>query len=400
MISFKIVLYKQKTYSEGQHPVMLQFVKERKVKRLVLNYKCIPKQWNQTDSRFKPSYPNYRLCNNYLKSIEAKVQKLIDSVNARGENLSIQSFIKEFKNPKSKVNFNQLMLLRMDELTIGNRAVYKSTLNSINAYAKKEIWFRDIDYEFLVGYESYLRKRGCKPGTMQVYMRTLRAIYNEAIRRKVVEQEFYPFNSQFSRNGYSIARLKSQPRSRALSESEIDKIKKFPFSLYPELALTVHVFLFSYYTNGMNFSDIARLSRKNIINNRIEYNRQKTGKPFSILITEPIDEILKSYIIKNPNYLFPILNESIHKEEIQIFYRIKKCLKRMNKELKKVAKILEIETLLTTYVARHTYATTLKRKGINENIISENLGHKNIQVTQLYLQQFSNSVLDEANKVL
>ena len=152
----------------------------------------------------------------------------------------------------------------------------------------------------------------------------------------------------------------------------------------------------------MNFTDIAFLKWENLDSNRLKYIRAKTGKTYNIGLLEPAIEILNYYEQfkkSKTNYVFPILNDT-HKTATQIDNRIAKMNKAINKQLKDIAKKTNIDFKLTTYVARHSYATIMKRGGISTSIISESLGHGNEKTTQVYLDSFENNVLDEASKTI
>ncbi len=230
-------------------------------------------------------------------------------------------------------------------------------------------------------------------------MRTLRALINEAIRRGYMDEKEYPFSTQFNKNGYSLAHLKSVASPRALSDQDMKKIKDFKILKYPHLANSYHYFLFSYYARGINFADMAKLTWGDIYNGRLVYNRSKTSKALNLKVSDALQRILDVYEGNNPEYIFPILNE-FHQSETQKKLRIKKCLKAYNKDLKEIAEILQIKITLTSYVARHTYATTLKRKGFSTEVISEALGHSELATTKAYLEKFSSDSLDAADEVL
>ena len=151
---------------------------------------------------------------------------------------------------------------------------------------------------------------------------------------------------------------------------------------------------------GMNFADMCDLKRNDMQDGRILYKRNKTGKMFNLKISGKAQEIINYLSSTEGKYLFPILNEHIHKTPTQIKDRTHKVLKKVNKDLKIIANLLSIKTPITFYVARHSSATTLKRNGISTEIISEALGHANSMVTQRYLKKFDNSVLDNAMSML
>jgi integrase len=152
---------------------------------------------------------------------------------------------------------------------------------------------------------------------------------------------------------------------------------------------------------GTNFTDLAQLKWTNIQNERLKYIRAKTNKPYDVGLLPPALEILKYYKNNDINneFIFPILNE-FHDTAIRIKNRIHKVLKQTNDDLKEIATLAGIDVNLTTYVARHTYATVLKYSGVSTSVISEALGHDSEKTTQIYLDSFQNDVLDKANKNL
>ena len=234
-------------------------------------------------------------------------------------------------------------------------------------------------------------------------MRTFRALINLAIKREVARPDYYPFSSTYNKKGYSIAHLNKKKASTALSIEDMNKIKNFDMEAYPDLANTVRYFLFSYYTRGMNFSDMADLKWTQFYANRFQYRRNKVGKLLSIPVSEPIEEILSYFRTERKDndsqYVFPILSD-FHQTDTQKRDRRKKCLKNYNKKLKKVAEILEIQANLTSNVARHTYATTLLRKGIPIAQISQGLAHADKKTTETYLAQFDTAVIDATDELL
>lgn len=163
--------------------------------------------------------------------------------------------------------------------------------------------------------------------------------------------------------------------------------------------LAIELFTFSYLMAGINFVDMAYLTRDNIIEDRLIYFRRKTNKLIKTPLQDKVMEIINKYSNSENPYLFPILS-SFHKTEQQKANRVHKVIGKVNKRLKDIGKELNIPIDLTTYVARHSFATVLKRSGVNISIISESLGHSSEKVTQVYLDSFENSQIDEAMKNL
>jgi integrase len=152
----------------------------------------------------------------------------------------------------------------------------------------------------------------------------------------------------------------------------------------------------------MNFTDIAFLKWKDILDNRLIYTRRKTNEKFNIQLLEPAVKILEYYKATGQSkndYVFPLLSTD-HITPQTIFNRKVKMLREINKNLKAVGKLAGIKSELTTYVARHSYATILKKSGVSTSLISEALGHDCEKTTQIYLDSFGNSTLDEVSKVI
>jgi Site-specific recombinase XerD len=162
--------------------------------------------------------------------------------------------------------------------------------------------------------------------------------------------------------------------------------------------LSKDIFIFSYLCGGINFTDIANLTRENIVNDRLHYIRQKTGKPIKIGIPQEAMLIIEKYSKESNGYLFPILDNKVHKTALQKQNRIHKIRGKVNEILKILGKRLGIEANITTYVARHSFASVLKKSGVNIALISEALGHSDLATTQIYLDSFDNEQVDKANE--
>jgi len=408
MVSTKIMLYKHKTLSSGKHPIIMQVLYERRKKNISLGYHATLKEWNEKKSCFKRTVDNAETKNMALRRYALVAQKLIDDFILSGKKFSLIEFKNKFTGKQTS---NTDVFSFFDELVnefdtagnIGNKSVYSNVKNSLKSFCQSSLIFNDISVTFLRKYEVWLSsdksdREGCSPVTIHNYMRTVRAVFNKAISRNLVSQELYPFRNQFNHKGYSLSHLKLETNHRALSVEEMEKFKAFDTEKYPKLAKSYYYFMFMYYCRGINFTDLAKLKHSNAKNERIFYRRQKTGKQFSIKISEKLANIIAQF--EHSPYVFPVLSD-FHKSPTQQKNRIKKCLRQTNRDLKEIAMRLDIEGEdITTYTARHTYAMALKRGGINMNIISDALGHADIKVTQHYLSRFEDDVIDASDEVL
>ncbi|MEZ5059716.1 MAG: site-specific integrase [Saprospiraceae bacterium] len=404
MATFKIVLYKSKTLKDGSHPVMLQIVEDRKPFRISLGYNAHLNEWDEAKCRFKRNKENYKAKNEILREKEIQAEKTLDTIQLQNKPVTPTYFKEIFLKDKKNTNVFEFI----DELCqdfnskgkAGTSNTYRDTRNALLKFTsgKKNLYFTDIDYTFLDKFETHLFSRGCTGGGISVYMRTLKAIINKAIKQGYLDNNLYPFRSSINRNGYSPEHLKSKASPRALSLEDIEKFKNFESSQYPHLQFSHTLFLFSYYARGMNFKDMAQLKWSDLYDNKIHYTRDKTGAFFSIGISENIKSIFEGFQKDSP-YIFPILSD-FHKTPIQIKNRLKKCLRKFNSDLKEIAETLDISTNVTSYVARHTFANTLKKNKANIGLISQAMGHSDIKITNAYLKNFEDSELDELDKLL
>ncbi len=169
-------------------------------------------------------------------------------------------------------------------------------------------------------------------------------------------------------------------------DCEVRTLTKYP---KPFLQLAKDLFLFSYLSCGINLTDILHIRHADIVDGRLVINRQKTGTL----------AIIDKYSQPNAHpqdYIFPVLRRSVHVTAQQQYGRVQRTNKRINRYLKLIGEHLHLPITLTTYVARHSFATVLKRSGVSTSIISESLGHSSEKITQIYLDSFENSQIDAA----
>lgn len=405
MATAKIVLYKSKKLKDGAHPIVLQVVENSKPYKISLGYSAFPDEWDAHKGRYKKNRGGFKLKNEILREKEQLAEKILDTINLQNKPFTPTFFKSLFIGEKKTATvfefFDRLIEDFKAKGKIGNRNTYRDCKNALARFTKrnKSLRFSDIDYQFLKRFETHLFGRGCSGGGISVYMRTLRAAINEAIRQGMMDRELYPFNSNFNKNGYSIAHLKSKASPRALSIEDMDKFKNFPAHEHPELKLSHKLFLFSYYARGMNFKDMALLKWKNIYNGRINYTREKTGKFITLRVSDSLQAILDEFKSTESEYVFPLLNQ-FHQSPEQIKNRVKKRLKKFNADLKAIGKISGIDAKITSYVARHTFASTLKKNNAAISKISEALGHSDIKVTETYLKRFEDQELDKLDELL
>ena len=400
MATIKILL-RNKPNSDNQYPIVLRITKDRRPKLISLGMNCNIKDWDETNQQFKKSCSNYIQRNRVLLKMKTKALKIIDEFNLNGDDFTLTQFEMKFRGRDlSKVTVLEFWDDKVEVLIkagrVGNARAYKETKTSFFKFQKNsKIMFKEITPEVLDKYETHLRATGSQDGGIAFRMRELRALFNDAIKKGAAAPETYPFKT------YKISRLKGKGIKRALSLEEFNKIKNLDINEYPQLTDAKNYFLFSYYTRGMNFQDMMTLKWDNIDGDRILYTRSKTKGRFSVKILEPVKEILSHYKSQNrlTPYVFPILLRT-ELTPLQIEYRKKKTISKYNKQLKEMASIKSIDKSISSYTARHSFATHLKFKGTSTDIISQSLGHKDISITTTYLKEFGDDAMDDAMEKL
>lgn len=397
--SIKLIL-KNKIRADGTFPIMLQIIKDGKTKLISTEISCLQSQWDGKE--LKKNHTNYQKRNLILTSIKSKALKIVDEFNSDEIDFTLSDFEAKYRGDKitSKItvyeHFQSVILLMNSSGRTGNARSYKDTCNSFFSYQKDvDLSFKNLNVTLLENYEAHLRSRGNQDSGIANRMRTLRAIYNSAIRNGIVKQELYPFDK------YKISKLKSKGLKRALSREEIKRMLEVNIDNRPDLINAKNYFSFSYFTRGINFVDMMKLKKESVMEDKFEYIRSKTKGRFIVKILPPVRTILDYYLSRNniTDYVFPILLKN-DLTPIQIENRKHKTLSKFNKDLKELAKLAEVDKNVTSYVIRHSFATNSKQIGISADVISQSMGHSNVNITNSYLKDFEDVIIDDANEKL
>jgi len=396
----RTILYKSKKLADGKsHPVMLSlYIGKDYV--VSLGYACTPEQWNAKTGRFNKKMENYEEKNAVLWQKEILADKLVQEQALSEKPFSIDLFRECFAGKKKTMTVDDFLETRINELTIeksiGNMRAYRSLKSMLRNFKHStNILFTDINYNWLKNFETYIMSREgvTKKSNAYFYLKTLRATYNEAIRRGLVDGKMYPFNTQFSKNGYSIAHLVGDYNPRTLSITEFERLVNFDVTQYPKLEVSYWFFMLMIEARGLNYADLCELTMDNINNERIQYIRKKTGKSYSIPLTNRMRDIIQKY--KGSKYIYPYMDKAPTKATSREVF-IRNGLVLFNDDLKTIGSILQFSIKLTSYVSRYTYTNVLIQKKVSVPLIQQALGHTNIATTQHYIKKFSNEEVDDA----
>ena len=395
MTTVDVVCYKYTPLKNNELPLKIRVCKDRKNRYISIGLSVKEEHWDFIKNQPKPNCPNReqleKLIANRISEVKAKIVELKASDKDYTASSLLQQLSKETKTASVKEVFIEHLKFLQEMKRTGYMLSIKQTYNSLLKFSSSlDIPFSEIDAGWLRKYETWLRKQGKSENTIGIRFRNFRMIYNLAISQNLAKQEDYPFSS------YKVSKLHKETAKRAIRKEEILAIVNYPVKekdFYTRLA--VALFSFSYFMGGINFVDMAYLTSKNIVGGRLIYTRRKTGKLINLPLSSEALSVLEAKNSIGGNYLFPILSPS-HKTELMKLNRLHKVITKVNRVLKQIGEELNLPVKLTTYVARHSFATVLKREGVSTSIICETLGHSSEKVTQIYLDSFENSQIDEA----
>lgn len=395
MATIKLTIDKRRTYSDGRHPLIIRLTSNGKSTSIDINQKALPSEWDSKACKFLKTHPNCKNLNFYLhKRLLEWEKKLLDH-SLTGTELPVLK-LKEVLLNGNKVQeipfmdfaHQEIHSLREQE-RFGNAQSYETAVNRFLRYSGKDITINNINYTLIAGFDTQLIKEGLSRNSVAVYMREIRALLNIAIKKGKMEQSQYPFNS------YKIKTQKTV--SRAINEVELNRIRNLNLEKGSKLWYHRNVFLLIFNLIGISFIDLALLTIDDVVGKRIVYVRRKTGKIYSIRITNEAKRLLDSFRTEGSKHLLPLGLEGIskNKERIEIALRLSTC----NKYLTRIGKLCNLPIRLTTYVARYTWANIAKSIGFPKDQIAEALGHEyGNRITGIYLDNYGSEVIDEMNK--
>lgn len=250
---------------------------------------------------------------------------------------------------------------------------------------KEELLFKEITSFLITNYEAWMKTRRLCRNTSSFYMRTLRAVYNQAVREGLAA-DVQPFRGVYT--GID------KTSKRALGLADLKRIKSLDLSHNPRLDFARDLFLLAFYLRGISFIDLAFLRKSDLQNGYITYCRRKTSRPLSIRWEAEMQQLLDKHPVSQTGYLLPIIKEE-NGSEYKQYRNQAQCI---NRRLKVIAGLLKLSLPLTLYVARHSWASIARSQNIPIAVISEAMGHDSEQTTLIYLNSILIDRIDEANR--
>lgn len=376
-----------------------QITHNRVVKQINTGYKLYPTEWSSFASKIvvppnaEESRYHYLLAlQNSLKKETARLAEIIVRLNRTNSTYTADRIVELYNlrsDDDSFLLFTRNLIVQLKQIgKVRTAKTYTCALNSfIRFQGETDLFWEAVDSNLMMEYEVYLKAEGVCPNTSSYYMRGLRAIYNRAVEKELTIQR-YPFKHVYTGIDKTV--------KRAVSVKVIRQIRNLNLEHNPMLDYARDIFMFSFYTRGMSFVDMAYLKKKDLHNGILSYRRQKTNQQLFIKWEKPMQEIIDKYDTTGTPYLLPIIKD-VGKDERRQY---KNASHLVNCKLKKIGMQLGLTIPLTTYVARHGWASIAKSKNIPISTISEAMGHDSENTTRIYLASLNTSVIDKANSLI
>lgn len=383
--------------------VYYQVIHKRKVKQIDTNYVVYPSEWDTLSERIqideRTCAERRKILHSYNEKIlwdQCRLRNIILSFNLKEDEYTVDeivnSYLKISANNSLHTYIKKQIVLLQDAGRKRTAETYAAALSSFMKFRiNEDLPFEGITSDLLKQYQGWLFERGIKKNSSSFYMRILRTVYNKA------SEEGLTTNKNPFRHVYTGI---DKTKKRAINAELIRKMKTYDLSLYPSREFARDMFLFSFYTRGMSYIDMAYLKKSDLRYGYLTYCRRKTGQQLTIKWEKCMKEITDKYSNPDSQYLLPIIKSPLqHTEKYEEEYSLYLNSRHLtNYHLRMLSKELEIFPPLTMYVARHSWASIAKQKNIPLSVISDGLGHESEKTTRIYLATLSNSIIDEANK--
>ncbi len=324
-----------------------------------------------------------------LKTDLEKLRSIVRQLKQEGRTFSPADVVEEYRRETRQTDFLTFMQRLADTLRAMGKErtaeTYHAALHRFKCFrCGIELPLSEMDADLMLEYETYLRRSGISANTSSFYMRNLRAAYNRAVERGLVTQQ-YPFRHVYTGVDKTM--------KRAISLKAVRQILQMDLSKRRALAFARDMFLFSFYMRGMSFVDMAYLRKKDLNDGVLSYRRRKTGQQLFIKWEKCMQEIVARYDTGHSPYLLPIISNPAADSRHQYL----NALHKVNRHLREIGQKLHLNAPLTTYVARHAWASIARSRKVPLSVISEALGHDSESTTRIYLASFDNMAIDKAN---
>lgn len=397
MITIKLALDKRRAKKNGSFPLIFRVINNGESRDIPAGHSILENDWDEKAGKLKKSLPTYSVVAPKLQELELKyLGKIVEYERKNNGATNIQE-LKEFisSSRKGKIHVKDFWLLEIESLKKNNRhggaRVYQQAFDVLNKVKSLDVPFEKVDFSYLKGIETLLISKGTKLNSIGVYLRALRAIYNQAVNANEVEYAYYPFRKYRIKKEATIPHPISKEELRKYFNLNLDP-RSF---LYDSWLLGKLIFLLA----GINVADLFRLTDENLKPGRVIYFRSKTKRMYSIKILPEAAEILNLFKKKETKTLCGVLNDEELENKSNLPFIIQQKNHLMNNHLKKISVKIGCKEKIRGYTFRYTIANLCKQMGYDVQLISELLGHSyGSKVTGIYLEAYDKKLIDEMHE--
>lgn len=394
------VKYRPSTVKGREGTLFFQIIHRRIARQINTGYRLFTHEWDCAQGRVDVTSATDDVRHRYLEALEtdlkndlSRLQAIVTRIEGSGRNYDADGIVALFGTARNDVGFVVFARTLIAHLSgIGRTSMstaYATTISSFLRFLddRRDVALADFDSDLMQAYEVWLRDGGLCPNSSSYYMRNLRAIYNRAVERELTVQN-HPFRHVYTGIDKTV--------KRAVPLRVIRRIRDMDLTDSPALDYARDMFMFSFYTRGMSFVDMAFLQKKDLHNGILSYRRRKTNQLLTIKWEKPMQDIVDKYDTTASPYILPIIRDIGRDGRRQY----KNVAHFVNIKLKSIGRRINLDIPLTTYVARHGWASIARSKNIPLATISEAMGHDSETTTRIYLASLDTSVVDRANHII
>lgn len=405
------------TQQHERYTLVLQIIRDRRRAVIFTPYRLLASEFNPIKgvvkplSRRKADIAHAREVNDYIREQTVELERIVERMEREGKPFTARdvavSYRQRYDRSFVHIFFAELIGDLEQRGRHGTATSYRSTLSIFRKFANgRQYHFSDLNETVLAEFERFLLLSDLQRNTRSFYMRVMRAVFNKAKRLGLTAAGQAPFDA--------VSFREDATRKLAVSAETLRKVMR-AIPEEAEVGVARDLFLFSFYARGMSFVDIAYLRHDQISDGFIRYQRRKTGQPFVVKIVPQLQQLLDRYewcdpwampvmiTGRRPQPVFPIVpfeNEGEKEFGKRLHAQYKHALTRFTQYLELFSIQQGLSQKLTFNVARHSWASLARSKGIPVSVISQGLGHSSETTTRIYLAELDSHQVNEANEII
>ncbi len=364
--------------------VYYSIIHARKVRSITAGYKVMPEEWNDVAAVVE--------VRRLIAADMERMARVVRRLDKTGVPYTVDDVVSDYAKSTAECSVFNYMSVLIERMRQNGRVrtaeTYTAALNSLMRFRQgKDFALDSLSSDLMESYQAWHRSRGNSYNTISFYNRIVRAVYNRAVENGMIENK-NPFRRVYTGIAKTV--------KRALPIDTLSRIRVLDLSECPALDYARDMFIMSFMLRGMSFIDMAYLKKSDVRGGYVVYRRRKTGQTLRIRWTQEMEDVLGRYPENKSDYLLPIIrNKGVNERCV---YR--NAAYNINRSLKIIGTKVGVAEPLTLYVARHSWASAAKTKGVPLIIISEGMGHHSEATTRIYLSSLSSSVIDSANSLI